>query len=125
MRSPDLPLRRRRILVVEDDYLVAEYIVELLHNAGAEVIGPFSRLEPALTFLETGAGNLDGAVLDVNLNGEKSYPIANRLIALAILFCFSTGYGSSALDPAYQHLPRCEKPFSEQALITALTVVRK
>jgi len=123
MSSADVPLQLRRILVVEDDFLVAEVVVELLQNLGAEIIGPFSRLQQAMSFLETGADGIDGAVLDVNLNGEKSYPIADRLIALSIPFCFSTGYGSSALDAAYQHLPRCEKPFGEQALVAALSAV--
>jgi hypothetical protein len=59
-------------------------------------------------------------VLDVNLRGEMSYPIADMLVAHGVRFVFSTGYSAEALDHAYRAYPRCEKPFNHQALVDAL-----
>jgi CheY-like chemotaxis protein len=113
-------LTGRRILVVEDDYLVAQALCAVLEDAGATVVGPIGWLDEALDFVTTQGDRFDAAVLDVNLHGEKSYPIADRLRALNIHFVFTTGYGADALDATYQQYPRCEKPFSEQALLHAL-----
>ena len=113
-------LTGRRILVVEDEYLVALVLVELLEEAGAEVVGPVGWLEEAIALIEDGGEQLDAAILDVNLHGRKSYPIADALIARSVGFVFATGYGAGALDGKYQSYPRCEKPFSQEALIAAL-----
>src|SRR4051794_11661088 len=70
--SPQGPLDGRHILVVEDDYLVAEILCELLADAGAAVLGPIGWANEALAYVELHAGELDGAILDVNLHGEAS-----------------------------------------------------
>jgi hypothetical protein len=61
------------------------------------------------------------AVLDVNMHGRKTYPVADALAARGIRFVFTTGYGSDALDPPYRGYPRCDKPLDRMALLAALT----
>ncbi|HEX4194862.1 MAG TPA: response regulator [Stellaceae bacterium] len=113
-------LRGQQILVVEDDYLVAQVLVDLLEDAGATVIGPIGWVDEALTLITDPAHRLDAAVLDVNLHGSKSYPIADALADRSIGFIFATGYGADALDGAYRDHRRCEKPFNQRTLIAAL-----
>lgn len=103
-----------RILVVEDMFLVAEVISEQLQSCGCEVIGPVSRVDRALSLVRDAP--LDGALLDVNLNGELCFPVAEALRELGIPFAFLTGYDSSAVPPEYRTIPRLGKPFLGAAL---------
>jgi CheY-like chemotaxis protein len=114
------PLEGRRILVIEDDYILAETLCAILEDAGARVVGPIGWLEEALAFINANAANFDSAILDVNLHGEKSYPIADALLACGIRCAFSTGYDPEALDRAYRSLPRCQKPFTSRSLVELL-----
>ena len=116
-------LQGSRILVVDDDYIVAMVVVDFLQEAGAEIIGPIGEADEAIAFIRANSGVIDGAVLDVNLHGAKSYPIADALAAHAIGFIFATGYGADALEGAYQKYPRCEKPFDRVSLIATLAKV--
>jgi two-component SAPR family response regulator len=117
----DIALAGRRILVVEDEFLVAEYLSEILRSAGAEVLGPLGRVGEALEFLKAEPRRLDAVVLDVNLHGQPSFPIADELIRQGVRFVFTTGYDGGAIDAAYRSFPRCEKPFREETLIAALS----
>lgn len=116
----DNPLSGRRVLVVEDEMLVAMLLEDMLAALGCEIIGPAARVEQALKMIET-AGVLDAAVLDVNLNGEKSYPVADELAARRVPFVFSTGYGKNSLHNGYRSFPLLQKPFSPHELDDVLT----
>lgn len=98
-----------RILVVEDEFLLADDLQDELERAGAIVVGPMPDLVGTLTLL---AGNvqLDGAVLDINLGGETSYPAADELLRRQVPFLFTTGYDRLAIPERYQHIVRCQKP---------------
>lgn len=109
----------RKILVVEDDYLEALALAEMLQAAGADVIGPVSEIQEALSFVEKG-DDVDAAILDVDLHGQKSYPVAQALAARQIRFVFATGYGEEAIDQAYRAYPRVQKPFDGRALVNVL-----
>jgi DNA-binding response OmpR family regulator len=113
-------LQGRKILVVEDDYLIAELIATFLKDAGAEVVGPMGWLDEAFAYTEGDGAPLDAVVLDVNLHGKKSYPLADLLAARKVRFLFVTGYGAEAVGDAYAHYPRCPKPFKRDVLIAAL-----
>ncbi|SAL85200.1 hypothetical protein AWB67_06878 [Caballeronia terrestris] len=71
--------------------------------------------------LEGDKQHVDAAILDVNLNGEKSYPVADALASRRIAFVFATGYGIDALDVPYRQHPGVQMPFDHQALFRALT----
>jgi DNA-binding response OmpR family regulator len=114
-------LQGHRILVVEDDYLVAQSLCALLEEAGATIVGPFGWADEALKFVEAHRDAFDSAVLDVDLHGEKSYPIADWLAGRDVRFVFTTGYGADALDPGYLRYPRSQKPFDVRNLFVALT----
>lgn len=105
MLTPDAPhLHGLRILVVEGTLLVAEMIEDALHDLGCEVIGPAPRLQRGLAL--AGAARLDGALLDVNLAGERCFPIADALTKRGVPFAFLTGYGDAGIPPEYQGVPR-------------------
>jgi DNA-binding response OmpR family regulator len=103
-----------KILVVEDNFLVADMLCEALREYGCEIVGPAPDVERGADLIESeGAeGNgLTGAVLDVNLNGDTSFPIASKLQARGIPFIFLTGYGDQALMPGeFQSARRVAKP---------------
>lgn len=113
-------LQGRRILVIEDDFLVAQALRGVLEDAGAKVVGPIGWADEAMAFIESGAADFDSAVLDVDLHGDKTYAIADWLATRNVRFVFATGYGADALDPRYVNYPRCEKPFDPSALFSAL-----
>jgi CheY-like chemotaxis protein len=105
-------LASRRILVVEDEPLVAMLEEDLLLEAGAEIVGPATSVAQALTLI--GDGDLDGAVLDVNLGEETAFPVAERLAELGVPFVFVTGYGRQGLSERYAYRPVIRKPFRPQ-----------
>lgn len=108
-----------RILVVEDETLIAMLIEDLLRDLGFEVAGPVARVGAALALIEREA--IDGALLDVNLGTERSYPVADTLSALQRPFVFTTGYGEAGLDPAYRGCPVLKKPVTRESLAQAMT----
>jgi DNA-binding LytR/AlgR family response regulator len=117
-------LRGRRLLVVEDEYLIAADLTASLESLGVEVIGPAASVEEALSFIENNYGRLDGAVLDINLRNERVYPVADALTALGVPFVFTTGYDAAAVPAAYARAPRCEKPIDETQLVRWLSNTR-
>jgi len=112
-------LRGRRLLVVEDEYMMAEDLRRDLEKAGAQVVGPVPSVADALTVLAREEA-IDGAILDVNLRGEKAYPVADALRERAIPFVLATGYEQWALPEAYKDVPRCDKPVDLRHLARAL-----
>lgn len=115
----DASLQGRRILIVEDLYFLADDMRADFEQAGAEVIGPVGRISDALDLLKSGV-LLDGAVLDVNLAGEMSYPVADALRARCVPFVFATGYDADAIPAAYAGVTRCIKPIEPVKIAKAL-----
>ena len=108
-----------RVLIVEDEYLLADDLARGLRKVGAVVIGPVASVEAALALIASEAG-LNGAILDVNLGGETVYPVADALSAHGVPYIFATGYDVADLLPDYQNVPRCTKPVNMTALIPFL-----
>ena len=102
-------LRGTRVLVVEDEMLVAMMIEDMLEKFGCTVVGPASRVAAALVLIE--AEDIDGAVLDVNLGGERVFPVAEMLRSRGIPFVFATGYNVDGLQPDFADSPAIQKPF--------------
>jgi CheY-like chemotaxis protein len=104
-----------RILVVEDEMLVAMLIEEMLQSLGCEVVGPAATRDEAVAAVR--ANRLDGALLDANLHGEDSSPVAEALRAGGVPFLVVTGYGRGELaGTALNAAPRVKKPFGLQDL---------
>src|ERR1700692_3817867 len=93
----------RRILVVEDEMIVAWLLEDMLADLGCAVVGPAVSINQALAMIDAEA--IDAAVLDVNLNGQVSYPIADALAARGVPFVFSTGYAKDRLLDGYRTFP--------------------
>jgi CheY-like chemotaxis protein len=107
-------LEGRRIMIVEDEYLIAMEIQDLLLDLGAEIVGPFGRLAPAVEAVNR--EQLHGALLDVRLDGETIDEIAETLVARGVPVLLTTGYEKEQLPPSLQHLSRVRKPYEEKEL---------
>jgi CheY-like chemotaxis protein len=112
-------LTSRRVLVVEDEYFLADDMARALEQVGAEVVGPVPSVARALAVLASGE-SVDAAVLDINLRGEMVFPVADALRARGTPFVFSTGYGRASVPAAYRDVPRWEKPFTAENFAKAL-----
>lgn len=112
-------LSGRRVLLVEDEFLIASDLAQLLRQQGAEVLGPAATVRSALDLLQQAAAP-DGAVLDVNLRGEMAFPVADALRARGVPFVFATGYTGEMIPERYAGVPCCEKPFEGPEIVRAL-----
>ncbi|HYZ41376.1 MAG TPA: response regulator [Stellaceae bacterium] len=111
-------LEGMKILVVEDEFLVAMLLQDMLESAGCTVSGPIAHVAEALDAVDH--ETYDAAVLDVNLGGERIDPVAHALSDRNIPFVFVTGYGVAALPEAYAERPRLRKPFRMAELLGTL-----
>jgi len=114
-------LNGMRLLVVEDEALVAMMVEDMLTDLGCVVVDVAGTVSRGLTVVGDPSVALDGAVLDVNLGGEKVYPVAEMLAARGVPFIFATGYGIAGIAPAYAHIPALAKPYELRALEDVLT----
>ena len=100
---------KRRVLVVEDEVIVGMLVEDMLSELGFEVVALSTHLDEAVEFART--LDIDVAVLDVNLNGRMSYPVADMLKSRGVPFLFATGYGAKILVPPHNGTPTLQKPF--------------
>jgi PAS domain S-box-containing protein len=115
----DLPLRLdtgNRVLLVEDEILVAMMMKDILTELGFSVVGPFSRLGEAM--VAAVHEEINAGIIDVNLGGEFVYPVADVLTARKIPFVFITGYGVESIDSRFGYVPIVKKPVQRQVLQT-------
>ena len=104
----------RRVLLVEDEPIVAWLLKDMLVDLGCSVVGPAADVNQALAMID--AESIDVAVLDVNLRGQMSYPVADVLVARGVPFVFSTGYDKDRLLDGYRTFPALQKPFHRSDL---------
>ena len=99
----------RRVLIVEDEMIVSMLLEDFLTDLGCEPVGPAARLDDALTMARNEA--IDAALLDLNLNGKETHPVADILMERGIPFAFATGYGPGGIPERYRDGPVLPKPF--------------
>jgi DNA-binding response OmpR family regulator len=114
-------LSDRHILLVEDETLIALEFEDVLQEAGCKVVGPAATVEEALQLI--GANSIDAALLDVNLNGEKVFPVADALRNGGIPFVLVTGHSDLALPSPYRLAPVLTKPPRPSSVLEALSMV--
>lgn len=114
------PIRKRCILVVEDEMFLALILEDMLEDTGHRVLKA-ARLPAALAFAES--AEIDAAILDINLAGAQVFPAADALRQRGIPFMFTSGYGEEGLPPDYQHCPMMQKPYGVERLQQALATL--
>ena len=113
------PLTGRRVLIVEDESLVAMLLETILEDMGCTPIGPASNIDDGLAMVAD-SEHLDAALLDVNVAGRQVFPVAEALKARGVPFVFSTGYGEGGLPDEWRGQSTIQKPFTEAAVRDAL-----
>jgi CheY-like chemotaxis protein len=106
------------ILVVEDEFLLAEAMADALIALGVQVVGPVGDLAAALALAS--AAKIDGAVLDINLRGEMVFPLADALAERGVPYIFATGYEQDSIPERFRAAPTVSKPVDVQALKSLL-----
>ncbi len=119
---PERMLAGRNVLVIEDEFFIAEDMGNTLQAAGATVLGPVPSVKAALDLLGKGAVP-DAVVLDVNLGGEMAYPVADALLTWDVPFLILTGYDQGALPERYAAVRRLEKPVETSLLVRELALL--
>ena len=117
----DADLQGRRVLVVEDEMMIALLVEDMLSDLGCDVIGPAHGLDAALE-LALSDQVIDAALLDVNLAGQPVFAVADALRERFVPMVFSTGYGEAGLRDVDQGSPVLQKPFRSGDLAQALTL---
>lgn len=108
----------RRVLIVEDEMLIAMMLQDMVADAGLEVEGVANSLNAGIDLASK--ADFDLAILDVNLNGEEVYPVAEILQRRGIPFIFSTGYGAGGIRSEFDDAPQVVKPFQQNLLMAAM-----
>lgn len=120
-RRPSRMLSRQRVLVVEDEKLVAMLVEDTLHDAGATVIGPANTIDEAMRLIED--GEVTAAVLDLRLGEEWVTPVADRLAQMGVPFVIATSYEADPEASRHAGAPVLCKPFDLDRLTTALVAI--
>jgi CheY-like chemotaxis protein len=110
-----------RVFLVEDEAVIAMLVEDMLRDLGCEVVAVAARLDEALHYAASGIFDL--AILDVNLDGARSYPAADVLLARGVPIVFATGYGASDCDQGYAGAPLLQKPFLQADLAVVVSRV--
>jgi CheY-like chemotaxis protein len=118
MMNTDTRLHGLRLLLVEDEALVAMLVHDIISDAGAVVVCAVPNVEEAISVLDS--ESVDGAILDVNLAGEQVDPVADELAARNIPFLFLTGYGRSGIAERFPDATVVTKPFEDAHFLAAV-----
>ncbi|WP_279480745.1 response regulator [Aureimonas sp. SK2] len=109
----------QHVLIVEDEYFAAEALMESVRSGGGKVVGPVATVEEALALLNRGE-TVDAAILDVNLGGDKVFPVARALRGHAVPIVFVTGYDDWIIPQEYEDVPVFRKPADPDNVVRLL-----
>jgi DNA-binding NarL/FixJ family response regulator len=121
-RPVSAALRGRSVLVVEDQFLIAEEMRRAVENLGGQVVGPVSSVDEAMSLVRRLYPDI--GLLDVDLHGREIYPVADALIEAGSPVIFTTGFDRAAMPAAYQDVPHLDKPVTTHALVVALSALQ-
>ncbi|CAL76122.1 putative response regulator receiver (CheY-like protein) [Bradyrhizobium sp. ORS 278] len=116
------PFARRSILIVEDEYFLADDFAAAFRRLGADVIGPMCDIDEAQVLLRSGQP-VDAAVLDINVRTEMIFPVARMLRERNIPFVFTTGYDKASILPEFADVPHWEKPVDVMSVANVLATM--
>jgi DNA-binding NtrC family response regulator len=116
---PSTGLRGRRILVIEDEYMLADDLRRAFEEQGSTVLGPVGNVGDALRAVAIDA-EIDAAVLDLNLGGELAFSVADALVARGVPLVITTGYSERDIPERLAEIKRCEKPVDPDNIVKAL-----
>ncbi|HEY8352751.1 MAG TPA: response regulator [Sphingomonadales bacterium] len=119
--QPRERLRDLRVLIVEDETLVALLMEDILSDLDCKVVGTVARVSQALELLKN--MEVDVAILDVNVGGQEVYPVASALSEAGTPFIFATGYGEAGIAEPWSNRPLLHKPFHNEDLVNAVISV--
>jgi DNA-binding response OmpR family regulator len=111
-------LKGHRVLIVEDNFVMALDLSLMVEDLGGAVIGPAGRLDEGMALAQ--ANKLDAAILDVNLDGSNTFPLADGLVAADVPVIFATGYDVKMLPKRFAQTPKLSKPFNIRSVEKAL-----
>lgn len=120
MTSRTSTLQDLRVLIVEDETLVAMLLEDMLVDEGCKIAGVAPRLAASLDIIGKAPDSFDVAILDVNVAGEPVFPVAEALAAADKPFVFATGYGNAGLPATWRHRPTIQKPFGQAEVASAI-----
>lgn len=110
--------KKLRVMIVEDEFIIADEIAMIVEGAGHSVLGPVASVDEASAMLAS--DRPDFAIIDANLRGESSSPLARSLAGMEIPFCVCTGYRLDDLKPTFGDVAVIQKPVRDKALLAAL-----
>lgn len=117
--APPFSLADKRVLIVEDEFLIADEIAYDFESYGVEVVGPVSTVARAMDVIASGL-LLDGAVIDIDLEDDKAFPVVDALRERGVRCIFVTGCDLDVIPPAYHDIPLCQKPVSPSEIARSL-----
>ncbi len=110
------------VLIVEDQFLLADEMQHAVERLGATVLGPIPNVQAALRAIAESRPDI--AILDLDLNGSPAYPIAEALQAAGVPFAFTTGFDAASVDPRFGGVRYIEKPVRMRVLADVLLALR-
>lgn len=116
--AEQISLRHKKVLIVEDQYLIAADLSRALTKLGGTIVGPVASTEAAQARMAE--SSIDFAFLDINLDEDTVFPLADDLERRGIPFVFATGHDASIVPERFKSKPRLEKPFTAQALLEVI-----
>lgn len=116
----DSQLKGRSYLIVEDEFLIAFSLANILEEEGARVYGPVSDVKTAMEIFKEQSFRVDAAILDISLKGDTVYAFAEHLASRDIPFVFVTGYDCASTPDSFRNIPCLSKPCDERELVTLL-----
>ena len=118
------PLTGRRVLIIEDEYFLADDIVRALTALGARIVGPYGDLDEATDVVDRDVA-IDAAIVDINLKDEMAFPLARVLRSRKVPLVFTSGYDKISIDSEFQDVRLWSKPLDIKALAHELTSMIK